>query len=120
LNELRAGRKRSHWMWFIFPQLDGLGSSPTARRYALSGVPEACAFAEHPVLGPRLLACCEALLALTADVSAENVLGAVDALKLRSCVTLFARAAPTQPSFAEVLRRFYGGVPDPATVRLLT
>lgn len=106
-------------MWFVFPQLTGLGHSPTARRYAISGLAEARAYATHPQLGPRLIACCEALLELDDALSAERVLGPVDALKLRSCATLFARAAPTQPAFARVLARFYDGVADPATLTLL-
>jgi uncharacterized protein (DUF1810 family) len=119
LAELRAGAKRGHWMWFVFPQLAGLGSSPTSRRYAIAGPQEAHAYLEDPVLGPRLVSCCEALLGLPADASAEHVLGSVDALKLRSCATLFAQAAPGQPVFERVLARFYAGDPDPVTVRLL-
>lgn len=119
LEELRAGAKRGHWMWFVFPQLAGLGHSPTAQRYAISGLAEARAYAAHPQLGPRLVACCEALLALDTSLTAERVLGGIDALKLRSCATLFARAAPTQPAFAGVLARFYDGVADPATLARL-
>jgi uncharacterized protein (DUF1810 family) len=119
LAELRAGRKTGHWMWFVFPQLDGLGWSPTARRYAISGLAEARAYLAHPVLGARLEQCCDALLALPAGSPAQDVLGAIDALKLRSSVTLFLRAGgPAQRSQA-VLDRFYGGEADPATDRLL-
>jgi uncharacterized protein (DUF1810 family) len=117
LAELRSGRKRSHWMWFVFPQVAGLGHSPAARLYALAGLEEAAAFAAHPVLGPRLRSCCEALLAVEHSDPAE-VLGDVDALKLRSSMTLFARATD-DPVFTEVLDRFYAGVPDGATLELL-
>ena len=118
LAELRAGAKRSHWMWFVFPQVGGLGASPMARRYAVSGLDEARAYLAHPVLGPRLLECARALTALgTADAVA--VLGPVDAVKLRSSMTLFARAAPEEPAFAEVLDRFFGGSRDDATLARL-
>jgi len=118
LAELRAGRKRTHWMWFVFPQLAELGRSPTAKRYGIGSLAEARAYLDHPVLGPRLRECARALLGLE-DRGAPEILGAVDALKLRSSMTLFARAAPEEPLFAEVLQRFYGGEPDPATDRLL-
>ena len=117
LSELRAGRKTSHWMWFVFPQLAGLGRSPTARRFALRDADEAHAYLAHPVLGPRLRACVDALTALpTSDP--VDVLGAVDAQKLRSSMTLFAAVAPDEPRFAAVLDRWYGG-PDPLTLDLL-
>ena len=110
LAELRAGRKTSHWMWFVFPQLQGLGHSAMAVRYALDDVAEARAYLAHPVLGPRLRACAEALLALpTSDPVA--VLGPVDALKLRSSMTVFAEAAPGDPLFPAVLSRFYAAAP---------
>jgi uncharacterized protein (DUF1810 family) len=116
LRELRAGRKCTHWMWFVLPQVAGLGRSATARRYALAGLPEAQAYLAHPVLGPRLRECCDALLSLgTADPLA--VLGALDAQKLRSSMTLFAAAAPQDPVFARVLDRFFGGDPDPLTLQ---
>ena len=118
LAELRRGRKTSHWMWFVFPQVAGLGHSPTAKHYELPGLDAARAYLAHDVLGPRLLACCRALLALE-DTSAEEVLGGVDAMKLRSSMTLFARADPAEPVFAEVLERFHGGVADDRTDRLL-
>jgi uncharacterized protein (DUF1810 family) len=118
LAQLRAGHKTGHWMWFVFPQLDGLGSSATARRYAISSLAEARAYLLDPVLGPRLAQCCDALLALADPTSAEAVLGAIDALKLRSCVTLFLRAGGP-PSCAAVLDRFYAGEADAATDRLL-
>jgi uncharacterized protein (DUF1810 family) len=118
LAELRRGRKRTHWMWFVLPQVAGLGRSPTARAYALSGLDEARAYLEHPALGPRLRACAEALLAL-GTTDPEAVLGPVDAVKLRSSMTLFARAAPGEPVFHEVLVRFFGGQEDPATLERL-
>lgn len=115
LRELLAGAKRTHWMWFVLPQVAGLGRSATAQRYAVSGLAEARAYLAHPVLGPRLRACCEALLALpTSDAGA--VLGPVDAVKLRSSMTLFAAAAPDEPLFGEVLARFFDGRRDPATL----
>ncbi|SDD13013.1 DUF1810 domain-containing protein [Auraticoccus monumenti] len=118
LRELRRGRKTSHWMWFVFPQLTGLGRSATAQHYALASLDEARAYLDHPVLGARLRECCQALLALDGDDPAA-VLGGVDALKLRSSVTLFSRAAEDEPLFTEVLDRFYAGAPDPLTVELL-
>jgi uncharacterized protein (DUF1810 family) len=119
LAQLWAGRKTGHWMWFVFPQLDGLGSSPTARRYAISGLEEARAFLADPVLGARLRECCDALLALPAGTPAEDVLGGIDALKLRSSVTLFLRAGDAAQRCQAVLDRFYGGEADAATDRLL-
>lgn len=118
LRELRAGRKRGHWMWFVFPQVAGLGRSATAQRYALSGLGEARAYAAHPVLGARLRECAHALVAL-GETDPERVLGGVDALKLRSSVTLFAAAVPDEPVFREVLERFHGGEDDPETLRRL-
>lgn len=119
LAELRAGRKRTHWMWFVFPQLAGLGRSTTARHYALGSVDEARAYLLHAVLGPRLRACATALVELTPRRTAVEVLGDVDAQKLRSSMTLFAVAAPDEPSFTAVLQRYFGGAADPATVDLL-
>ena len=118
LTELRAGHKRSHWMWFVFPQIVGLGQSPTSRMYAIASLEEARAYLAHPVLGPRLLECAQALLGLT-GVSAEHVFGGIDAVKLRSSMTLFMRAQPSQPLFADVLERYFDGRPDAATDRLL-
>ncbi len=118
LRELRGGRKTSHWMWFVFPQLAGLGRSPTAQRYALDGLDEARAYLDHPVLGPRLRAATAAVVEL-ADRAPEDVLGAVDALKLRSSMTLFARAAPQEELFRRVLDQWWSGEPDPATTGLL-
>jgi uncharacterized protein (DUF1810 family)/serine/threonine protein phosphatase PrpC len=116
--ELRRGRKISHWMWFVFPQLTGLGSSPTARRFAIASLEEAKAYLEHPVLGPRLVQCAS-VVAATRDRSAMDIFGGVDAQKLRSSMTLFSRAAPEQTVFTLVLERHYDGLPDAATDRLL-
>jgi uncharacterized protein (DUF1810 family) len=118
LAELRAGRKASHWMWFVFPQVAGLGRSGTAQRYAIASLEEARAFLAHPVLGPRLRGCAQALLALDTR-RAEAVLGPVDALKLRSSMTLFARAAPDEPVFGRVLEQYFAGEEDPETTRRL-
>jgi uncharacterized protein (DUF1810 family) len=118
LRELRDGRKRSHWMWFIFPQLAGLGQSPSSRRYAISSLEEARAYVEHPVLGPRLEECARALLQRTGG-SARDIFGGIDAMKLRSSMTLFHRADPDNPLYREVLDRYFGGEPDEATDRLL-
>lgn len=119
LAELRAGRKRTHWMWFVFPQLAGLGRSPTAQAYAIESLEEARAYLAHPVLGARLRESVQALLDLPAGTSARDILGDVDALKLRSSMTLFAHAAPGELLFQQVLERYYGGVADQATERLL-
>ena len=118
VGELVAGRKRTHWMWFVFPQVAGLGHSPMAQAYAIGSLQEARDYLAHPVLGPRLLECTRALLG-HAGRSAQDVLGGIDALKLRSSITLFARADPDQPLFAQVLEQFYGGEPDVRTDRLL-
>jgi uncharacterized protein (DUF1810 family) len=118
LAEVRQGRKRSHWMWFVFPQLAGLGHSSMAQRYALGSLAEARAYLADPVLGPRLLEITGALLELNAG-SAEQILGPIDAVKLRSSMTLFHRAEPDQPVFSAVLDRYFDGQPDPATDRLL-
>jgi uncharacterized protein (DUF1810 family) len=119
LSELRAGRKTSHWMWFVFPQMAGLGQSPTAKHYALAGLEEAREYLDHEVLGPRLLASCGALLELDDGSTAEQVLGSVDAMKLRSSMTLFARADPDQRVFRDVLDRFFGAEPDERTLALI-
>ena len=105
-------------MWFVFPQVSGLGQSPTAKHYALPGLHEARAYLHHHLLGPRLLECCRALLGLQV-AGAEQVLGSADAMKLRSSMTLFARADPDEPVFTEVLDRFFDGVPDQRTIELL-
>jgi len=112
--ELRSGRKTSHWMWFIFPQIAGLGYSPASRTYAISSLDEARAYLAHPVLGARLIECAT-ILTRVPGRSAEQILGEVDALKLRSCVTLFMHAAPGEPVFGQVLDRYFDGIPDPAT-----
>ena len=113
--ELRSGRKRSHWMWFVFPQVAGLGSSPMAQQFALSGLDEARAYLAHPVLGSRLVEAARALTGLPGG-DPVAVLGPVDALKLRSSMTLFAHAAGGEPVFADVLAQYYGGAEDPATL----
>jgi uncharacterized protein (DUF1810 family) len=119
LEELRRGRKQSHWIWFVFPQIAGLGQSPMSQAYAIRSLDEARAYLEHPLLGPRLRECCEALLAADRTASAESILGGIDAIKVRSSMTLFSRADPTEPLFTAVLDRFYSGEPDPETERLL-
>jgi uncharacterized protein (DUF1810 family) len=113
--ELRRGRKASHWMWFVFPQVAGLGSSPTAQHFAIRGVDEARAYLAHPVLGPRLVECAE-LAAAVERGSAAEVFGRPDDLKLRSSMTLFARVAPDAPAFAAVLDRYFDGEPDTRTL----
>jgi uncharacterized protein (DUF1810 family) len=118
LAELAAGRKRTHWMWFVFPQLAGLGRSSTAQFYGIRSRREALAYWRHPLLGARLVRCSEALRPHAAH-GAEAVLGSVDAVKLRSCLTLFDAIAPEEPVFDELLVDFYGGERDPATLRLL-
>jgi uncharacterized protein (DUF1810 family) len=118
LAELRAGRKTSHWMWFVFPQVAGLGRSPTAQHFAISGLDEAAAYLAHPVLGPRLVESAQALL----DQPARDpvaVLGPIDAQKLRSSMTLFARAAPDEEVFGRVLDDFFAGDLDEATISRL-
>jgi uncharacterized protein (DUF1810 family) len=119
LEELRAGRKRGHWIWFVFPQVAGLGHSPMSQAYAIRSLAEARAYLEHPLLGPRLRECCEALLAVDPALSAEQILGGIDAIKVRSSMTLFARADPSDQLFQAMLARFYASEPDPATDRLL-
>jgi uncharacterized protein (DUF1810 family) len=118
LAELRAGRKHGHWMWFVFPQVAGLGRSPTAQHFAISGFDEARAYLAHPMLGSRLVEATSALL----DQPARDpvaVLGPVDAQKLRSSMTLFSRAAPEEPVFGRVLDEFFAGDPDEATTSRL-
>ncbi len=116
--ELRAGRKTSHWMWFVFPQIAGLGLSPIARHYAITSLAEARAYLEHPVLGPRLRESATILTELPGR-SAEEIFGGIDTMKLRSSMTLFARAAPDEPVFGEVLDRYFEGARDPETERRL-
>lgn len=118
LSELARGRKRTHWMWYVFPQIGGLGSSPTSREYSIKTLEEARAYLEHPVLGPRLAECCETLLRI-AGRSATEIFGFPDDLKLRSSATLFARVSPRGSVFERVLERYFDGEPDAATLRLL-
>ena len=118
LAEVRAGRKRTHWMWFIYPQLDGLGFSSTARHYAIKSLAEAEAYLQHPLLGPRLIECCEAALSVEGR-TAHDIFGTPDDMKLRSCATLFALVSPAGSVFERVLDRFFDGEPDAATLRLL-
>lgn len=114
LAELRAGHKTSHWMWFVFPQLAGLGTSAMAQTYAIGSLGEAVAYLDHPVLGPRLRQCARTLAAHS-DLTARQILGEIDAVKLRSSMTLFARAAPEEEIFQQVLDRFYDGARDERT-----
>lgn len=115
--ELRGGRKTTHWMWFIFPQLTGLGRSEMAQAYAISDLAEAQAYLAHPILGPRLIECAE-IVAAQQGRSAEQMFGGVDAIKLRSSMTLFAHAAPDQTIFQQVIDQYYDGQ-DPETERRL-
>ncbi|RAK56916.1 DUF1810 domain-containing protein [Phenylobacterium deserti] len=119
LAELRAGAKRSHWMWFVFPQIEGLGHSAMAQRYAIQSLEEARAFLAHPVLGARLREAVEATLVVN-ERSAREVFGSPDDMKFRSSLTLFARAAPEEPIFREALARYFDSQPDPLTERRLT
>jgi uncharacterized protein (DUF1810 family) len=116
VTELRRGRKVSHWMWFVFPQIAGLGFSAMSQRYAITSIDEARAYLRHDVLGPRLRTCA-GIVAATKDRSADEIFGAVDAQKLRSSMTLFGRADPQDPVFGQVLDRFFDGQPDPETER---
>ena len=118
LEELRGGAKRSHWMWFVFPQLAGLGQSPTARKYAVTSMDEARAYLRHPVLGPRLVECAEVVAGLEGR-TAGQIFGGIDERKLHSSMTLFLRADPQQAVFRTVLAKYFEGLPDAATDRLL-
>ena len=118
LAELRAGAKRSHWMWFIFPQIDGLGFSSTTKYYSIKSRAEARQYLDHPVLGPRLVQCVEILLALE-GTSAVEVFGSIDAMKLKSSLTLFAAVGPPASVFDRLLEKYYGGERDGKTVQLL-
>ena len=118
LAEIRGGRKRSHWMWFVFPQLAGLGSSATAQHFAIRGLEEARAYLAHPILGARLLECAEAVLS-TEDRTAHEIFGSPDDLKLRSSATLFARVSPGGSVFHRLLDQFFNGTPDSRTLDLL-
>ena len=115
-SELRHGRKRSHWIWFIFPQIAGLGSSPMSREYSIRSLEEAKAYLKHPTLGPRLLECCRLVLEVQGR-TAEEILGAPDDLKFRSSLTLFLLAEPKNDVFKEALVKYYGGEGDPLTLR---
>lgn len=118
LDEIRSGRKASHWMWYIFPQIDGLGSSAMAKRYAIRDLAEAEAYLRHPVLGPRLIECAEAALAIEGK-SATEVFGYPDDLKLRSCATLFARVSPPGSVFEQLLAKYFRATADQRTLELL-
>lgn len=118
LDELRDGAKRSHWMWFVFPQIAGLGQSPTARKYAVTGMDEAQAYLRHPLLGPRLVECAGVVAGLEGRTAAE-IFGGIDERKLHSSMTLFLRADPQQSAFQAVLAKYFAGVPDAATDRIL-
>jgi uncharacterized protein (DUF1810 family) len=118
VTELRAGRKATHWMWFVFPQLEGLGHSATSRAYAIRSLAEARSYLRDPVLGARLVECAN-IVAAFPDLGAVQVFGVIDAMKLRSSMTLFARAAPDHEIFAKVLATYFDGVPDSATEALL-
>jgi uncharacterized protein (DUF1810 family) len=117
LGEIRRGAKRSHWMWFIFPQIAGLGSSPMARRYAIGSLDEAQAYLEHPVLGPRYRQCLAALQDL-GDTTADTIFGGIDAIKLRSSLTLFEKASG-EPLFGAALDRWFDGQRDDRTLAML-
>ena len=114
-SELRQGSKMTHWMWFIFPQLEGLSSSSTSRKFAISGLEEAAAYIEHPILGLRLRQCTE-LLNLTSGRTIKRILGLTDSLKLQSCMTLFARATKDNNVFKDALQKFYEGQQDQVTL----
>jgi uncharacterized protein (DUF1810 family) len=118
VDELRSGRKRTHWMWYIFPQIDGLGFSPTAKHYAIKSTAEAQQYLEHPVLGARLRECAKILLELESR-SAHDIFGSPDDLKLKSSMTLFARVQHQEPIFTQVLEKYYQGQLDNRTIELL-
>jgi uncharacterized protein (DUF1810 family) len=118
LSEIKGGEKRSHWMWYFFPQFDGLGSSSMAKRYAIKSAAEACAYLAHPVLGPRLVACAEAVLAVRGK-SVHEIFGSPDDLKLKSCATLFAHVSPAGSVFERLLDQYFHGARDGETLRLL-
>jgi uncharacterized protein (DUF1810 family) len=118
VNELRAGQKASHWMWFVFPQIRGLGSSSLAQRYAIASREEAKAYHQHPVLGARLQQCTQLVLNIE-DRRAEQVFGYPDDMKFRSCMTLFAQAAPQQSMYRAALQKYFAGEPDPRSLEIL-
>ena len=119
LGELRGGRKRTHWMWFVFPQLKGLGRSATAFRYGITGIDEARAYLAHPVLGPRLLECAAVLEQLDAGLTASDIFGSPDDVKLRSSLTLFAHVSEPGSVFERLLGRYFQGEADDRTVAML-
>ncbi|HZM44903.1 MAG TPA: DUF1810 domain-containing protein [Burkholderiales bacterium] len=118
LAEVRSGRKHSHWMWYVFPQFEGLGFSATSRRYSIKSVEEANAYLSHPVLGPRLVACARAALSVEGR-SALEVFGSPDDMKLKSCATLFASVSPAGSVFEQILDKYFSGKRDDKTLRLL-
>lgn len=118
LAELKHGRKRGHWIWFIFPQLKGLGRSSTAEFYGLTSLAEAMAYLKHPVLGQRLVKCTDLVNAIEGS-DTEDIFGEIDAMKFRSCMTLFARADPGNHVFADALEKYFAGDPDPLTISYL-
>ena len=119
LSELRAGLKQTHWSWYVLPQVSGLGASAMATRYAIRSLAEAKAYLEHPILGARLRECVAAITAHT-GLSANQILGEIDAQKFRSCLTLFSEAKSSDPLFGEALNRYFAGRPDTATLAILT
>jgi uncharacterized protein (DUF1810 family) len=118
LRELRAGHKQSHWMWFVFPQIAGLGHSAMAQTYAIQSLEEARAYLAHPVLGPRLRECCQAVMNVQGK-SAHDIFGSPDDLKFRSCLTLFAQAAPDEMLFRDLLKKYFDDEADPLTLQKL-
>ncbi|WP_199313688.1 DUF1810 domain-containing protein [Leptolyngbya sp. FACHB-671] len=118
LSEIKSGRKRSHWMWYVFPQFDGLGSSPTSKRYSIKSVAEAKAYLSHPILGSRLIECVEAVLSVEGRTAYE-IFGSPDDMKLKSCATLFAYVSTEKSVFDQLLDRFFQGERDEKTLRLL-
>jgi uncharacterized protein (DUF1810 family) len=118
LSEIKNGRKQSHWMWYVFPQIDGLGASSTSKHYSIKSLAEAEAYLCHPVLGPRLVECAEAVLQVEGK-SASEIFGFPDDMKLRSCATLFAQASPAGSVFDRLLAKYFRGQPDPNTLHLL-
>jgi uncharacterized protein (DUF1810 family) len=118
LSEIRSGKKRTHWMWYIFPQIDGLAFSSTSKRYSIKSVEEAKAYLDHPILGPRLLECTEAVIYIEGR-SATEIFGSPDDLKLRSCATLFAYVLPPGSVFDRLLNKYYRGGRDEKTLQLL-
>lgn len=118
LNEITNGQKMTHWMWYVFPQLRGLGSSETSNAYGIADIEEACLYMQHPILGTHLIAISNALMAINGK-TAEEIFGHIDALKLRSCMTLFANVQMANPIFEKVLDKFFGGIPDKRTLEMI-